>query len=136
MKFPFIQAQSAFIAFRFALGLMLAAHGFMRLYVNSVGGFGEWLNAKGFVIGPAIAWFWTIFDLAGGISMACGIFSRWIAAIFMIEIGMGIILVHAKNGWFVVGHQSSGVEYSVLILFSLVFIAAIDASKKYDSRSA
>jgi putative oxidoreductase len=33
-------------------------------------------------------------------------------------------LVHAKNGWFVVGHQSGGVEYSVLILFSLLTIAA------------
>jgi putative oxidoreductase len=124
MRFPFIKPATAFLIFRAALGLMLAAHGFMRLYVNSVGGFGEFLNSKGFLIGPAIAWFLTIFDLVGGILMATGVFARWIAAIFMIEIGMGIILVHAQNGWFVVGHQSGGVEYSVLIILSLLMVAA------------
>ena len=76
------------------------------------------------MIGAAIAWFLTIFEIVGGLIMAAGYFVKWIAAIFMIEIAMGIILVHAKNGWFVVGHQSGGVEYSVLILFSLLVIAA------------
>lgn len=128
MSFPFIKPATAFTIFRVVLGLLLAAHGFMRLYVNSVGGFGEFLNSKGFLIGPAIAWFLTIFDLAGGILMAAGFFTRWIALVFMIEIGMGIILVHAQNGWFVVGHQSGGVEYSVLIIFSLLLVAAFGTS--------
>jgi len=55
--------------------------------------------------------------------MAAGYFVRWIAAIFIIEHCFGIILVHAFNGWFVVGHQVGGVEYSVLIIFSLLVIA-------------
>jgi len=60
----------------------------------------------------------------GGLVMAAGYFVKWIADMFMIEITMGIILVHAKKGWFVVGHQSGGVEYSVLTIFSLLVVAA------------
>ena len=123
-KFPFISVSHSLTVLRIAVGLLLAAHGVMRLSAGTVNGFGEFLNAKGFMIGPAIAWFLTIFEMAGGLLMATGFFVRPIAAVFMIEIAMGIILVHAKNGWFVVGHQSGGVEYSVLILFSLLTIAA------------
>jgi putative oxidoreductase len=123
-KFPFISLSHSLVVMRIAVGLLLAAHGVMRLSAGTVGGFGEFLNGKGFIIGPAIAWFLTIFEMVGGVLMAIGFFVRSIAAVFMIEIAMGIILVHAKNGWFVVGHQSGGVEYSVLIIFSLLTIAA------------
>jgi len=123
-KFPFISSAQSLIMLRVALALMLAAHGAMRLSVGTVGGFGEFLNSKGFLIGHAIAWFLTIFEIAGGLLLAAGYFVRWIAAIFIIEHCFGIILVHAPNGWFVVGHQSGGVEYSVLIIFSMLVIAA------------
>ncbi|MDZ4709548.1 MAG: hypothetical protein SH818_14205 [Saprospiraceae bacterium] len=32
----------------------------------------------------------------------------------MVEITMGILLVHARQGWFVVGHSTGGIEYSLL----------------------
>jgi putative oxidoreductase len=112
------------IVLRIAVGVMLAAHGAIRLSAGTVNGFGEFLNAKGFIIGPAIAWFLTAFEITGGLVMATGYWVKWIAALFMSEIAMGIILVHANNGWFVVGYQSGGAEYSVLILLSLLVIAA------------
>lgn len=123
-KFPFITVPQMLIVFRVVVALLLVAHGVMRLSAGAVNGFGEFLNSKGFLIGPAIAWFLTLFEIIGGLSMAAGYFVKWIAAIFIIEIAMGIILVHAKNGWFVVGHQLNGVEYSVLLIFSLLLIAA------------
>lgn len=123
-NFPFISLSQMLIVFRIAVALLLVAHGVMRLSAGTVNGFGDFLNSKGFIIGPAIAWFLTIFEIVGGLIMAAGYFVKWIAAIFIIEIAMGIILVHAKNGWFVVGHQLNGVEYSVLLIFSLLLIAA------------
>jgi putative oxidoreductase len=123
-NFPFINQSQSLLVFRVVVGLLLAAHGVMRLSAGTVNGFGEFLNSKGFMIGTAIAWFLTIFEIVGGLLMAAGYFVKWIAAIFIAEITMGIILVHAKNGWFVVGHQAGGVEYSVLIIFSLLVIAA------------
>jgi len=123
-NFPFIRLVQVLIVFRIVVALLLVAHGVMRLSAGTVNGFGEFLNSKGFMIGPAIAWFLTIFEIAGGLIMAAGYFVKWIAAIFIIEISMGIILVHAQNGWFVVGHQSGGVEYSALLIFSLLVITA------------
>jgi putative oxidoreductase len=123
-RFPFISLAPMLIVFRVTVALLLAAHGAMRLSEGTVGNFGDFLNSKGFMIGPSIAWFLTLFEIAGGLLMAAGYLVKWIAAIFMIEILMGIILVHAVNGWFVVGHQVGGMEYSVLIIFSLLLIAA------------
>ena len=105
---------------------MLVAHGIMRLSAGTVNGFGGFLNSKGFMIGIAIAWFFTIFEIIGGLLMAAGYFVKWIAAVFMVEILMGIILVHAQHGWFVVGHSLNGVEFSVLLIFSLLLIAGSD----------
>ncbi|HEU4725815.1 MAG TPA: hypothetical protein VFU59_11025, partial [Candidatus Eisenbacteria bacterium] len=36
----------------------------------------------------------------------------------------GIILVHAKEGWFVVGAGRNGMEYSVLLVVVLLVLAA------------
>ena len=123
-RFPFITVSQMLIIFRIVVALLLVAHGVMRLSAGTVNGFGEFLNSKGFLIGPAIAWFITLFEIVGGLILAAGYFVKWIAAVFIIEIAMGIILVHAKNGWFVVGAQLNGVEYSVLLIFSLLLIAA------------
>lgn len=123
-RFPFLSANHAIIVFRIAVGCLLAAHGVIRWYAGTVDNFGEFLDHKGFMIGGAIAWFLTVFEIAGGLTMAAGYFTRWIAAVFIIEHCFGIILVHAPNGWFVVGHQAGGVEFSVLIIFSLLMIAA------------
>lgn len=123
-KFPFISQTDALHVLRIVTSLLLAAHGCIRLYAGTVNGFGEFLNSKGFVIGVAIAWFLTIFEIAGGLIMATGYFVKWVALVFIIQLIMGIILVHAQNGWFVVGYQSGGVEYSVLLLVCLITISS------------
>jgi putative oxidoreductase len=127
-QFPFISQRHILIIFRIVVSLMLVAHGIMRLSAGTVNGFGGFLNSKGFMIGIAIAWFFTIFEIVGGLLMAAGYFVKWIAAVFMVEIFMGIILVHAQHGWFVVGHSLNGVEFSVLLIFSLLLIAGSNRS--------
>ena len=126
-KFPFLPESSALTLLRVMPGLLLAAHGCIRLYAGTVNGFGEFLNSKGFIIGSAIAWGVTFFEIVGGILMAAGYFTRLIAPVFIFQLVMGIILVHAVNGWFVVGYQSGGVEYSVLLITVLIVISARDS---------
>lgn len=116
----------AVLVLRITVGLLLAAHGVMRWTAGTVDDFGGFLDSKGFVAGTVIAWVLTIGEIVGGLLMSAGWMAKWIALLFMIEISMGIILVHAKNGWFVVGHQLGGVEYSVLLLFALLVVAASD----------
>jgi putative oxidoreductase len=122
--FPFITSKQSIILLRIAVALFLMAHGLIRIYLGTVGGFGEFLDSKGFLIGVPLAWGITVFEIAGGAVMAWGLYASWIAAVFMIELTIGIFLVHLPNGWFVVGASQGGMEYSVLLLFTLIVISA------------
>ena len=94
------------------------------LVPGTVGGFGEFLNSKGFMIGGMLAWTITIFEIAAGAMMAFGLFVKWIAAVFIIELITGIFHVHLPNGWFVVGATQGGMEYSTLLIIALIVTAA------------
>ena len=123
-SFPFIERRQAVVLLRVAVSLFMMAHGLMRLYLGTVGGFGEFLNSKGFMIGGMLAWTITIFEVAAGAMMAFGLFVKWIAAVFIIELITGIFLVHLPNGWFVVGATQGGMEYSTLLIIALIVTAA------------
>lgn len=129
-SFPFLSPAQASILLRTVVALIMMAHGSIRLWVNSLAGFGEFLNSKGFMIGTPLAWGITFFELIGGILIIFGYYVRWIALGLIIELATGIVIVHAQHGWFVVGHQSGGVEYSVLLIICLIVIAANDRGKK------
>jgi putative oxidoreductase len=113
----------AFIVFRVVVSLLLIIHGIVRWYAGGVDDFGVFLNTQGFIVGVAVAWFLTITEIVGGILMAAGILPVWFAFFFLIELICGLLLVHGKEGWFVVGYGRNGSEYSVLLIFSLILIA-------------
>lgn len=123
-QFPFLTTKQYLNILRISVGLMLMAHGVIRVVVNTVSGFGEFLNAKGFFIGIIIAWGVTIFEIAGGLLLALGYYRKLICAGFILNLAMGILLVHIQNGWFVVGYSSGGAEYSVLLILCLLLIAS------------
>jgi putative oxidoreductase len=127
-SYPFFSTNQYLNFLRIALGLMMMAHGAARLYVGSVGDFGAFLNSKGFIIGPILAWCITLFDLIGGAALALGYFRKIISAGFIFVLTMGIFMVHLQNGWFVVGHQSGGIEYSVLLIICFLFISSTKKS--------
>jgi putative oxidoreductase len=103
---------------------MMVAHGAIRVYAGTVAGFGGFLESKGFPLGEFIAWGITIFEIVGGIILAVGYYVRMIAAVFILELAMGIVLVHLANGWFVVGYSSGGAEYSTLLILCFLVIAS------------
>ena len=107
-----------------AVGIIFIAHGAIRTYAGTVGGFGEFLGTKGFPLGAAIAWSITIFEMFGGSLLALGKYVSVIGLIFIAHQIMGIALVHFQNGWFVVGYSTGGMEYSVLLIASLITIIA------------
>ncbi len=69
-----------------------------------------------------IAWIITVGEIISGICLAIGYKVRYCVVFHAIVIVSGIFLVHITNGWFVVGHGSGGVEYSLLILAVLLLI--------------
>lgn len=105
---------------RVAVALLLGIHGAYRLHDHGVPGFGAFLASKGFPFGEVLAGAITGFELVGGALLALGRFVRPVAAVFMFNLAAGILLVHGREGWFVVGGGRNGVEYSVLLLACLL----------------
>lgn len=109
-------------AFRILLALLLVIHGLVRLLIGGVPHFGAYLGTQGLPAGSFIAYTLTFFEIAGGVLMMARIFVKWIIPVFLLEIIMGLIMVHGREGWFVVGYGRNGSEYSVLIIASLILV--------------
>lgn len=110
-------------ALRLLLAGIIAAHGWARLLADAVAPFGGFLDGQGFPFGIVIAWGVTIVEIAGSFLLAAGTrFTSLLCAVFGLIYLMGIILVHASEGWFVVGLGRNGMEYSVLLIASLMLV--------------
>ena len=111
---------------RIVTALIFVAHAVVRIMGSTLDRFGEFLNSKGFVFGVLIVWILTIYEIAGGLLLMIGFFTRWLALGFIIIIAVGIIIIHAANGWFVGEHGTGGMEYSFLLIAALLVIASSD----------
>src|SRR5262245_46965867 len=120
----FILQRHALVALRIGVSIIMMAHGAQRFYYGTINDFGGWLNTQGFLIGVPLAWAITLFELIGGATLALGYWKRYISLIWMFNLFMGIILVHWRNGWYVVGPGSGGMEYSFLLILCLLVLAS------------
>lgn len=122
MKLPSFPLQIALLLLRLYMGMTFILHGAARLYYMSLNDFGAFLDSQGLMIGVFIAWFITIAEIIGGFLLMIGYKIKYVLLFnFLVIIG-GIVLVHFKNGFFVVGHGQGGVEYSLLILSVLIVL--------------
>jgi putative oxidoreductase len=124
MKFPFISLYRALILLRIAVAGIFMAHAIVRLLGGTMERFAGFLGNKGFPFALIIVWLITVYEIAGGILLIIGKFTRWIALGFILMLLIGIIIIHAANGWFVGEHGSGGIEYSFILIIALTVIAA------------
>jgi len=115
---------TALLLLRLVLALLIFIHGAARIAYGSVDEFGGFLSASGFPLGFYVAWAITLFEIVGSVLLAVGYYAWIIAAVFIVELAAGIVLIHYKEGWFVVGHGRNGVEYSILLIAAFLTIAA------------
>ena len=119
------------VLLRVGVAVLLFIHGVFRVVDGGVTPFGGFLETKGIPFGPAVAWLLTVIELIGTPLLAIGLFTRPLVLWFALELAAGIVLVHAREGWFVVGGGRNGVEYSVALLVALI---AIGWSERWWSR--
>ena len=105
--------------FRLLLALLIGVHGWYRLLHGGSPLFGEWLMGLGIPLPYVVAWGITIAEIIGSACLAIGVCVRPFALLFMAIYTMGVVLIHAAEGWFVVGAGRNGMEYSVLLIGSL-----------------
>lgn len=119
---PGRRAIGALALLRWTLAILIGIHGWARLLSDAVLPFGSWLDSIGFPFGVAIASLITAFEIIGTPLLAWGRLVPVLAAIYAGIYAVGIVLVHAPEGWFVVGLGRNGAEYSVLLIVCLLCV--------------
>jgi putative oxidoreductase len=108
---------------RIVLGLIFVAHGGAKLFGDggpgSIAGF---LGSLGIPVPILTAWLITLFEFVGGMFLIVGLAVVPTAILLAVHMLMGIILVHAPNGFWVVGPGTNGVEFNLLLIAGLLSI--------------
>jgi len=106
---------------RIAAASMMLIHGCARALSNGVTPFAIFLQEHGFPGYLAIGI--TALEIIAALLIISRKFIIPLSIVFIIELVFGLILVHLKNGWFVVGGGQNGMEFSVLLI--VCFISTI-----------
>lgn len=106
---------------RVVTGVIFVAHGAPKLF-GGVGGTAGFLDQLGVPIAGFFAWVVTLLEFFGGIALILGLLVVPVALLLSAHMLTGIILVHAKNGFYVIGPGQGGVEFNLLLIASLLLM--------------
>lgn len=110
-------------AVRIGVAGLIFVHGAARFIYGGIEPFGGWLESIGFPFGLQQAWAVTIYELVAPLFIVARRFVTVACLGHIFILSVGLVLVHAPAGWFVVGLGRNGVEYSVLLILCLICIA-------------
>ena len=101
---------------RFAIAVILLAHSIPGMFSNGINDFGNlFLNQIGFApLGVPIAWSIKLSHLVAALCLIFEKFIKWACIVTILVLIAGIVLVHFKEGWFVVGAGRNGVEFNFI----------------------
>jgi len=116
------------LVLRIALAAVFFMHGIPSIFTGAVNNFGnQYLNQVGFApIGLPLAWAIKLSHVACAILLILNRYIRVAAFVTIPILVAGIIMIHAAEGWFVVGGGRNGVEFNVLLISALVYLAIIN----------
>lgn len=117
---------------RLSVAIILLVHSVPGMFDNGINDFGAlYLNKVGFApLGVPVAW---AIKLSHVVAAFCLLFQKFIKPACIVTILiliMGIVMVHLKEGWFVVGGGRNGVEFNFLLIFVLLAIMFPNGLKK------
>jgi putative oxidoreductase len=110
---------------RLGVAIILLVHGLGGMFNNGVNNFGNlYLNQVGFApFGLVLAW---VVKISHVVCAASLLLNRYVIATSSITISiliMGILMIHGKEGWFVVGGGRNGMEFNFILI--LIFTQLI-----------
>ena len=117
---------------RMPIIFILLVHSISGMFDNGINDFGNlYLNQIGFApLGVYLAWAIKLSHVFCAISLLINKYVKLTGFITIFVLIMGIILVHFKEGWFVVGGGRNGVEFNFLLIFVLLAIMFPDGFRK------
>jgi putative oxidoreductase len=101
---------------RLALGVVMVVHGADK--VGGVAGFAGFLDSMGIPVAIVFAWIVTVVELVGGLLILAGVFTRYVALLFAVDMAVATVLVHLPNGF-----SASDGGYELTLVLFLVAIA-------------
>jgi putative oxidoreductase len=116
------------LVLRITLAAVFFMHGIPSIFTGGVNNFGNlYLNEVGFApIGLPLAWMIKLSHVACAVLLILNRYIRVAALITIPILVAGIIMIHAAEGWFVVGAGRNGVEFNILLIGVLVYLAIIN----------
>jgi putative oxidoreductase len=113
---------------RISIAIVLLSHSIVGMFDGGINDFGNlYLNKIGFApFGVAIAWIIKLSHIACALLLILNKYIRLACFATIFILIMGIIMVHFKEGWFVVGGGRNGVEYNfvlIAVLLAIVFFS-------------
>ena len=129
--FPYLSTEHSLLIFRLTIAGLFMAHATMRFFEpNYFHDFGTFLDKHYVPIPYAVPYIATAIEIIGGIFLIFNRFARWVALGFFGISAGGIIIIHARLGWFVGEWGQGGCEYSVALCIMCSLMAAIDRDKQ------
>jgi putative oxidoreductase len=131
MKIPENISTHTFIL-RYAMAVILLSHSIPGMFNGGVNAFGNlFLNQIGFApLGMPLAWAIKISHVVCAILLMLNKYIKPAAILTIFILIMGIILVHWKEGWYVVGGGRNGIEYNFILICILIHLMFPDWIKK------
>lgn len=120
---------------RLAVAVILLLHSVPGIFNNGINEFGKfYLNEVGFApLGVPIAWAIKLSHIVCAICLLLNRYTKPASILTILILVMGIIMVHFKEGWYVVGAGRNGVEFNFLLIFVLLTILFPNGFKKNGS---
>ncbi|MDQ3016957.1 MAG: DoxX family protein [Bacteroidota bacterium] len=112
------------IILRIAVAITLLAHSVPAIFMGWVNDFGNlYLNEVGFApFGLWIAWAIKLSHVVFAILLIINRYVKVAAFVTIFILIAGIIMLHFKEGWFVVGGGRNGMEFNFLLICVLLSI--------------
>lgn len=111
---------------RIVLGVTFIAHGWPKL-AGGIGGTADSLASLGIPAATLAAWAIALLETGGGLLLIVGFLVTPVAGLLTLHMLAGIFLVHAPNGFYVIGPGTGGYEFNLVLaasLAALIFVGA------------
>ncbi|BCB06313.1 quinol oxidase [Vreelandella venusta] len=115
---------------RISLGVMVLAHGLLKVFVFTLPGTVSYFESLGL---PGVLAYLTIAaEVGGGLALLLGLYTRWVS-LALVPVLLGAASVHLDNGW-LFSNPGGGWEFPIFWTIALVVQAGLGSGSAVVSR--